>query len=83
LGKINLFCEGSLALNSHFDPDDSRAQYQSELTPAEAIIEDVITRTCYGGEEYKRPHIPAKFTKLLQAKQANRDRDKAEDSNKE
>ena len=49
----------------------------------EAAIEAVVTRTCYQGVDYARPHIPAQLAKLLQTKQANRDKDKADsESNK-
>jgi hypothetical protein len=66
---------GSLVLNPHFDPDDTRALYQRpDLSSAEAAIEAVVTANCYEGVPYTRPHIPAKFSKLLQAKQASKDK---------
>jgi hypothetical protein len=70
---------GSLVLNPHFDPDDTRALYQRpDLSSAEAAIEAVVTATCYGGVPYTSPHVPAKFSKLLQAKQASKDKTDSE-----
>jgi hypothetical protein len=66
---------GSLVLNPHFDPDDTRSLYQRpDLSSAEAAIEAVVTASCYGGVPYTSPHVPAKFSKLLQTKQASKDK---------
>jgi hypothetical protein len=66
---------GSLVLNPHFDPDDTRALFQRpDLSSAEAAIEALVTASCYGGVPYTSPHVPARFSKLLQAKQASKDK---------
>jgi hypothetical protein len=81
--SFNTSGAGSLALNCHFDPDDSRALYQkADLSSMEAAIESVVTRTCYGGVAYTRPPTPAGLARLLREKQAARDRGRLEDSAK-
>ena len=60
---------GSIVLNPHYNPDDTRGLHSfRELDSEEATIEEVITQKCYEGKPFEMPHIPKKYENLREKK---------------
>ena len=60
---------GSIVLNHHYNPDDTRGLYSfRELDKEEATIEEVITNRCYDGKPYELPHVPKVYENLREKK---------------
>ena len=60
---------GSIVLNPHYNPDDTRGFYSfRELTPEEATIEEIITQYCYDNTPFEMPHIPKVYENIREKK---------------
>jgi len=65
--SIGKGASGSLALNLHFNPNDTRAVYAfRDLTEENQTIEEVITNVCYDGKPFEFPHVPEIFQKNME-----------------
>ena len=63
---------GSIVLNPHYNPDDTRGFFSfRELTAEEATIEEIITRVCYDDKPFEMPHIPKVYENLRERKAKN------------
>jgi len=50
---------GSININLHFNPNDSRHLYHGKpLSDIDQVIEEVISNSCYEGKEYEKPFTP-------------------------
>ena len=63
---------GSIVLNPHYNPDDTRGFYSfRELTEEENTIEEIITTYCYDSKPFEMPHIPKVYENIRERKAKN------------
>ena len=65
--SIGKGASGSIALNLHFNPDDTRGSHAfRDMSAEDQTIEEVITDVCYDGKPFEFPHVPQIFQKNLE-----------------
>lgn len=70
---------GSMALNPHYDPDDTRLPKEKSHLAAptrsrlDTLMDDVITATCYNGVDRAVAHVPARLQKIINRKTKERE----------